>query len=140
MILKYSWRLVAGLVLAVGLMFLAGCAGSGDGPARYTVRGTVTFDGEPVEDGQVIFLPEDGKGRPDAGKVTNGAFEFRVTGGKKRVEITASRKTGETYDEDLGETMPVLEEFIPARYNTESELTVEVEPNSENTYEFDLTS
>ena len=141
MVFMHPWRWAGVLLLIVGPALLIGCSGPDAGPPRYSVTGTVTFDGEPVNDGQVLFLPADGGGQPDAGQLgAGGKFEFQVTAGKKRVEITGFRKTGEITDEDTQETMPVTEAFIPARYNTESELTVEVKPNGENTHKFDLTS
>lgn len=40
---------------------LLGCGGS-DGPRRYTVEGTVTFDGKPVPAGDIAFEPDTSKG------------------------------------------------------------------------------
>ena len=38
----------------------AGCSGSGDGPQTMRVRGEVTYNGEPLEDGTIDFVSTDG--------------------------------------------------------------------------------
>jgi hypothetical protein len=53
-----------------------------------------------------------------------------------RVEIEAARYTGER---DPVEGFLITELYIPARYNKQSELEVEVTPDGENHFEFKLT-
>ena len=43
-----------------------GCGKDG-GPARYAVEGTVTFDGKPLAEGEIIFVPSPSGPQPDAG-------------------------------------------------------------------------
>jgi hypothetical protein len=121
----------------VGLAVVIGCGPSG----RYPVSGTVTLDGSPVPEGDIIFTDPEKKIGPDGGKIKGSKFDLLVKPGKKRVEIWATRmqklppgRTGA-----LGETeMPM--DYIPRQYNLESELTAEVTPGSPNVYEFKLTS
>ena len=124
-----------GLYLLIGLAWLT--TGCGTGPKTYWVQGTVTFDGQPVETGEIIFVPLDKDLGPDAGPITNGTFAFAVKAGKKRVEIRASREVPGKRT-SMG---PVYEDYIPARYNSRSELPpVEVAPAGKNQWEFPLTS
>jgi len=51
----------------------------------------VTFDGRPVDGGEIIFAAVDKGVAPDAGRIDNGAYDLLVKAGKKRVEIRASR-------------------------------------------------
>jgi hypothetical protein len=123
------------LVLLVALVF--GCAPSG--PKTYPVSGTVTFDGQPLQDGYVTFVSSGGDIGPDAGKISAGEFSFRAQAGPKRVEIQANRpKPGAAADPAMG-AVP-QEQFIPSHYNLQSTLTAEVKPDGENRYEFQLKS
>jgi hypothetical protein len=76
------------LPLAV-LVFLApGCGGS-----TASLSGEVTYNGEPVGDGFVTFLPADGKGPSAAGPIEGGHFAVEnLTPGLKVVEIKAVKK------------------------------------------------
>src|SRR5207248_8852791 len=100
---------------------VAGCGDSG--PKMYPVSGTVTFDDQPIPEGDIVFLPEEKQFGPDAGKIKDGKYAFRAKGGKKKVQIQASRlipgKKG-----PMGE--PAREDYIPPRYNTKTELTADV--------------
>jgi len=119
--------------------------------------GTVTLNGQPLPDAVVMFEnPEDGTlcvGLTDA----SGRYELQVdsrkkgvTTGRKVVRIsTATRIPGLNvgFDgeggagEEVGEGAPAgpPQELVPARYNKESQLTVEVTRN-QTTYDFALTS
>src|SRR5687767_14946786 len=82
------------LLLAL-LSTVVGC-----GQSTLTVRGNVTYDGKPVEDGVISFDPVDKNAPTMGGKITNGAYSVtapKEAAGKKIVRITASRKTGKQY-------------------------------------------
>ena len=135
--------LVTSLVLAMAVS-LTGCSGS---DSQVAVRGTVTFDGQPVEEGQVAFEPR-GEGKMQFGIITNGNYaipaEFGLVPGEYVVKITASRPTGQLANPDAfitDENARVInEQFIPPKYNSRSELVVTIEPGSEVTHDFALTS
>ncbi|HJZ91096.1 MAG TPA: hypothetical protein VKE40_09505, partial [Gemmataceae bacterium] len=53
---KITWsRRAAVAAVAVALTALAGC-----GSTRPTASGDVTYEGQPVDDGSVLFVPEGG--------------------------------------------------------------------------------
>jgi hypothetical protein len=126
------WPLYPGLCLLLALM--AGCGPSG--PRTYEVSGTVTWNGKPLPQGDIVFLPVDGAVAPDAGKIVDGRFTFRARAGKKRVEIHASRAEGPV--DPVMKTAP-RKSYIPPRYNAHSILQAEVTPGGENRYAFELT-
>lgn len=128
-----SFRGCSFLVL-LGLLSLAGCGDSG--PAKYGVTGSVTLDGQPVEQGEIRFLSADAQGTPYAGQIVNGKFDCQVTEGQKRVEITATRES----PTPAADGLPNFVSYIPAAYNSQSTLTAEVKPGGDNTYTFDLKS
>lgn len=126
------------LVAVCGSLSLTGCGGSG-GPATYTVSGTVTLDGAPVPTGKIAFRDPEGAVASAGGDITDGQFTIKSQPGRKQVEITAHRETGEFDESNPGEKIPLREQYIPARYNSETTLEEEVQAGS-NQFTFELTS
>jgi hypothetical protein len=106
------------------------------GPATYPVSGTATFNGEPLPDGYVTFVPEDPSVGPEGSPIANGKFSFRAREGNKKVKIEASRFVG-PMNQVMGLTPK--EQYIPAKYNVDTELTAEVTPDGDNDFTFELT-
>ena len=115
-------------------LFAIGC-GAGDG--RYEVTGSVTFDGQPVESGEIIFRAADGAAASAAGKIVEGQYTLRASEGTKRVEITAIREV-QARQAASGEPPVNFVNYIPAKYNQNSELTVEVTADGPHTHDFNL--
>jgi len=133
----------AWLVVATVALVVCGCADS----QRQPVEGTVTFDGSPLESGTIMFIPEQGTSGPTAGaRIENGKFsiapEGSVFAGKFRVTITATRPstTNKVFDYETRQMVIVPEQFIPKRYNDDSELVVDVDAGGTNNFDFPLTS
>ncbi|MGD0041714.1 MAG: hypothetical protein ABSE84_15160 [Isosphaeraceae bacterium] len=59
----------------VALMTVLGCGDDGL-PRRYSVSGTVTYLGKPVESGSITFHPAGQKGHSAGGVVTDGKFNL----------------------------------------------------------------
>ena len=125
------WVGLTGLVLSA--LVLGGCGPSG--PETYPVSGTVTWNGQPLPEGHIVFSSEDGSVAPAAGKISDGKFAFRAQAGQKRVEIHADREAG-PIDPFMG-TVP-RKPYIPPRYNSETILTAEVIPTGKNEFTFEL--
>jgi hypothetical protein len=131
-------------MLIIRLVALAGCGLALSGCNRLgSLSGAVTFDGKPVEHALIRFesLPRPSES-VEGGSVVNGRFEIApkipLRAGSYQVIISApnppkaSRKSA-----GPGDT-PVGEELIPARYNTESTLVVEVKAGTRNEFTFTL--
>jgi hypothetical protein len=123
------------LGLAAVWLFAFGCADSR--PALYRVTGTVSFDGRPVEGGEIIFVPVDKGAAPDAGRIDNGAYDMLAKAGKKRVEIRASRPVVGGKPNPMG---PVYQDYIPEKYNARTTLAADVKPDGENRFDYELKS
>jgi hypothetical protein len=129
-----------------GILISIGCDGS---PIR-EVRGTITFDGKPLESGEILFKAVEGGEAPDAGApIANGNYIVpAVTRGMRagstyRVEISSWVGRGRKAPDPNSPTgqSDLLENIVPEKFNTSSELTVTVSPSrSENQFDFDLTS
>jgi hypothetical protein len=119
-----------------------GCGGGApDGPELFPVTGTVTFDGEPISEGRILFRADGGTGKGYGGDIKDGTYTLETVSGSMKVEITASRivpgKFGEAASPDE-DPPPLSEMYIPEIYNTKSTLTAEVKEDGENTIPFDL--
>ena len=128
------------LGLTLGLLTaVIGCGLSG----QVSIKGRVTFDGQPVETGSIVFAPEPGSGSTKvAAPIEGGEYEIGAERGASpgtyRVEINWPKKTGrQVASADPGMMMDETEEAIPQKYNTESTLTRELKAG-ENTHDFDL--
>lgn len=130
---KFAWKCAWTLGLLAALV-TTGCSKSG--PSRSDVTGTVTLDGQPVEEGEVLFIPADGVGPSDACPIVAGEFKGEVAPGSKRVEINATKDTGEVAADGL----PDYRNVIPAQYNSESTLTAEIGEGKASPITFDLKS
>ncbi len=130
------------LLLALGsiLLFVAGCGGSGNA----TVKGTVTFDNTPVDEGSISFFPEPGtESRKASAAIVNGAFEIPAergpTAGTFKIEISWMKKTGRktpSADPGMGD-LDERKEAIPVKYNSDSTLVRDIVAGA-NRLEFNL--
>ena len=144
----WQWTLVT-LVMTLPML---GCGDNGLG--LLPAYGTVTLDGKPLIGAQVIFESESSgpvTGRTDE----NGEYEMEYSDSRKgafpglnKVRINTGIIFGDSEipedilegDQDEIEAKGYLpQEKVPARYNSESELTVNVEEGGAP-YDFALTS
>ena len=109
-----------------------------------TVRGTVTFNGEPVDHGQVVFSPTGEAGGPPAiGEInSDGAFRMKTAEfdgaavGRHKVTVHSRRPLRPEEEKSL--IVPEL--LIPDRYASEIDtpLSFQVEPG-DNQFDIELT-
>ena len=134
-------------VLCLSLL-LAPLAGCGRGDGRATVVGEVSLDGAPLATGLIEFTPAPGTtGVAAGGVIENGSYAIPDKGplpGSYQVRITAIRATGRQVPMPTigpgarpGAMMEEKVQYIPARYNTETELVVEIEAGK-NRHNFEL--
>ena len=126
-------RIIPGLLLA--LTCLLGCGPSG--PKTYPVAGTVTFDGTPVAQGDILFLPEDTSLAPEGGKIVDGSYRMQSKAGRCRVQISALDIGPDT---EWMSGSPIAANFIPSWYNEQTVLVVEVVAGGKNAFDFALSS
>lgn len=127
-------RPLASAALLLALLQM-GCAGGE--PPKYSVSGTVTFDGNPVVDGDILFIPQQRNTATEGGRIEDGKYEFLATPGAKRVEIRAS-KLDPKLKNPRGEPTPV--DYISPKYNSQSTLKADVSAGGKNEFNFDLKS
>ena len=94
----------------------------------------MTLDGALLKTGQIRFVPVDGQ-TPTAGAViTDGQYSATVAPGQKTVEI--SSPTGRPRAIDVRQLASARAEgadgdLVPAKYNAQTELKIEVRPGAE---------
>jgi hypothetical protein len=134
----------SGLLLAA---LLAGGCGWLDPTDRQAISGSVTLDGQPLEDGAILFeTPSAGEpGRIVGTTIRRGSFTIpRDQGpnpGVYRVRIYSS--SGMPAPPAAGQddrTWRPMVERLPAIYNTDSEWRVDVSGAGSNRFRFDLDS
>ena len=116
-------------VFAFALLLVVGCGQPGDG--RLPVSGTVTWEGEPMDGGNIVFVPIS-KGRSSSGTVVQGKFnlpaERGLPPGDYRVQITLEQETGKerVFQGDGPDAVSLTRQVIPKKYNRESTLELKV--------------
>lgn len=123
--------------LYVLVLLAAGCQNSDFAD----VRGTVTFDGEPLAGATVQFQPADGS--PSyAVTEADGSFRLMYSATQAGAEIgehTVRVETARRVDDPETGRETFLQEKLPAKYHAETELTREVKPGR-NVIDLELTS
>jgi hypothetical protein len=126
-----AWMLFAGMVSLVG------CGGNSN---IGKVTGKVTLDGQPVSDATVVFSPTKGGSPSNARTDSQGVYTLSYTRSEKGAEIGQHQVRITTFQHaDADSEPPILAvpEKIPAKYNSQSELKVNVE-SGDNTHDFEL--
>lgn len=91
------------LLIAPSLAAIIGCGGEGAGPGKYHVSGKVTFQGQPIPEGEILFTPDtssgnrgpasiayvkDGQYSTQPGKgLIGGAYKLEVEGFETKAEL-----------------------------------------------------
>ena len=108
------------------ILFAAGCnVGGNDG--KFEVKGTVSYDGQSVDDGMIVFMPLPGaSGTSESIPINRGAFTARLPEGKRDVLIYGFRPGPAVVSLTTGVSEPTKEQYIPAAYNDRSALSVDI--------------
>jgi len=137
-------------MLVLGSLFVVLCLCSGCGSNATHISGNVTYDGKSIEEGTIEFIPIEGTTGPSTGAdIKLGHYECSqdtalARGGRYQVRISALAKTGKTTPNIVmpgGPPLAISQNYIPAKYNSNSTLTVTLSNDSaENTFDFQLQS
>ena len=128
--MKLALQTVVIIVVGACLLPLIGCESPDESrlPSRDKVTGTVTLDGQPVDNGSITFFSEKdaAQGIQASASIKDGKYEILVTPGLKQVKISQTV-----------ETRPHLfENLIPEKYNSKTELDADVsQENRQFNYE-----
>jgi hypothetical protein len=134
------WLSFVQIGFLLGALLLTGCGPQG--PKVYPVKGTVTYNSQPLPEGDIVFSPTSPGEVEDYGKIKDGKFEFAARAGEKRVKITANRADG-PIDPQMG--VAPRRQYIPEKYSSaeKTELSATVHEiaqpaGGKNEFKFDL--
>jgi hypothetical protein len=101
----------------------------------------VKYQGQPIQTGQISFIPEGAQSPTGGGAINAGAYDIpAATGllaGQYRVSISVLKGPPVKETEMPGESGNTIE-TLPAKYNSNTELRAEVKAGSTNQFDFDL--
>jgi hypothetical protein len=122
-------------IIPLFLVFV-GCGKKVEGPKIAEVKGKVTLDGAPLASGKIVF--DEGPSVPATElDIKDGAYSGQVLVGSKTIRIF-SYKTVPQKGPMKDQTM--LENILPAKYNTASKEVREVKEGGPNEFDFAVTS
>lgn len=126
---------LAVVVIAASGPLLAGC-GNGGGLDLAPVEGVVTYEGRPLDHGQVVFMPSAGvAGPPAMGTIdANGEFSMQTAGREGAVigdhRVTVHCRTPHQPGEE--KSMVIKPSLIPEKYWKQDLSTLSFEVKNEN--------
>jgi hypothetical protein len=123
-------RCIAYVAWPLAVFVAAGCSR----PDTVKVSGTVTWEGAPMPQGDIVFVALDPHVPAAAGKIVDGAYSFRCKPGEKHVVIQSYRLSGKKTPEGKA----IGEMYVPKRYSSESTLAADVTFDGENKFDFPL--
>ena len=114
------------------------CTGCGSPDGLGQVTGVVKLDGQPLNEAAVEFTPVDGKGLTSYGRTDkNGYYYMMATRSDKGAAVGRNKVKISTYE--VIDNSHSVAEKVPTKYNSASELEVDVKSQS-NTFDFDLST
>ena len=118
----------------------SGCGGK-SAIDRAVVQGAVSYQGAPVEKGEIAFIPT-GQQPSTIARILDGTYRIEAKGGVPvgghKVQIKAFRPANTTAATDLA-VGGRGKQYLPSKFNTQSELIVNVESNGNAvTHDFHL--
>src|SRR5438094_512073 len=149
-----------GCVLLLVLMFVVGC--QGNKPTYATVKGSVSYNGKPIDKGEIVFAME---GRPPSVMdIVDGRFNGQAMVGQNRVWVSARKKVatapevkgGAAARKDAAAQMkgyrekkrefgtpsvefdPTMVDYIPEEWGPHGKQTRVVEAGVPNEFEFEI--
>ena len=132
----WTSRLVNLLSVCCAVFLAAGCSGDGTEPLKnlVPVSGTITYDGEPLDQGVVSFAPVEPGGQSATGKIVDGKFTMQTTvsapgvvAGKYKVLVESTETLDSAPSTNPTDLYAKPKNLIPARYNDVKTSGLEIE-------------
>lgn len=127
---------------ALTAILSAGCGGDD----RQAISGSVTLNGRPLDQGVIVFVSADAKSPTQAStQIANGSYQIPQAQGlvPGKYKVSISSPDGKTPDADPNAAPGPSGNFaskdrIPAKFNTDSTLEVEVKKGDPNKFDFTI--
>ena len=126
-------------IVCLGVISTVVSIGCDSGSGRCAVNGSITLGGKPVGPGSIQFAPlGDNQASASGAPVIDGKYFVSRDGGLLPGKYIVRIYWPEKNTMGQGRGVPVPKERIPMKYNINSELTVEVQSGTGNSFDFDL--
>jgi hypothetical protein len=153
-------RLLGCILLLTIVAVIGGCGGQSDKQTFANIKGKVTYNGKPIEKGQITFAVEGYP--PKSMKIVDGAFNGQAMVGTNKISVSAKKKVAnppklskeaqiqlkgymekKANPKEGGGTLSEYDasavEYIPKEWGPLSKETRVVESGSANDFEFNIT-
>jgi hypothetical protein len=137
-----AFRTLRGLLCISLLAGLSGCTGGE--PKRFAVSGMVQWQGRPLDQGTITFLPEDSSlGSGGGAMIQDGHYSIPakpgLLPGRYKVAISsADPKKVLDPNADPGAPGPVYKDRVQPKYNSQTILTAEITADGKNSFDFEV--
>lgn len=132
----------ARLFLPTALFALAATGCGSLVSSGYSASGTVTWKGQPLDQGSIQFVPVADQGTMVGTEVRDGRYALPnppgLAVGSYHVRINSRSGVDPSAPPDMHLANPGSKERIPTRYNEKTELTAEVNGGGSRTFDFTL--
>jgi hypothetical protein len=143
-VMRRRAALATGIIAAITLT-VVGCGPRSD---RLSVTGAVTFEGAPLDTGSIVFTSVGGEQLVSSGAmIEDGAYIVPqakgLLPGTYRVEISSPDAAAPLEMSTGGPDsrgIPIARDRIPEEYNINSDKTVEVTVDGDNSFDFNIAS
>jgi hypothetical protein len=117
-------------------------SGCGEPPVGSVVKGTVTFNGQPLDQGSIEFSPAAGQKTYSGGAIKDGQYSLPADQGLEPglydVRISSTEGKSPATTEMPGEVAVPPKQRIPEEFNAKTTLKVEVKQGAENKFDFTI--
>ena len=123
----WNIKKLTALSLTCFSLTLTGC---GESRNEHEIKGNVTINGKPIQNGVISFVPADGAAQTAGGTIIDGSYVAHVPPGAKTVTVLGNEETGE---EPLYQGVPdsptrkTYKTVTPVIYNTASTSPLKIE-------------
>ena len=150
-------------IITLPFLFLIAFAGCSGGKPKYAnVKGKVTFNGKPIDKGQIVFFMEGYT--PSTMEIVDGTFNGQAMVGSNKISISAKKKSDKVvklpkeaeiqikgYQKKFKESNqggaggvsefdPTAIDYIPPEWGTQSKEMRVIEGGQMNEFEFNIKS
>jgi hypothetical protein len=134
-------RIIHLLFMGSAFVALAGGCGGDPGPERIIVSGTITYNGKPIPEGEIRFVPTATSAVPlTIARVVDGRYRADHLGG---VPVGTHKIEIQAFHSAAGKAValgPAPQNYLPKRFNTESQRQIMIDSGArEVTQNLDLT-
>ena len=124
-------RVIAITVLCWTVVWIVGCGPTG--PERVVVSGVVTYNGKPIPEGRINFIPKENTAAPMSGAaIQDGQYCVEARGGVPvgtyQIQVEAFKSNAASAEKVFAPGARL--QYLPRKFNVDSQLEITIESGS----------